>query len=470
MWAIIMSIITELEKYYRTVSQGQSHFSFLEHSQAFFSPPILPPGLVPLPEAALVTPLYFDVNAVRRDFPILKERINGRNLIWLDNAATTQKPQKVIERLVHFYEHENSNVHRGAHTLATRSTEAYEKARETVAKFLNAASPAEIIFVRGATEAINLVAHSFGKKCLQADDEILITWLEHHANIVPWQMLCAEIGAKLRVVPVDESGQVILDDYVKLLNEKTKIVAVTHVSNALGTITPLAEMIRLAHRHGAKVLVDGAQAVAHLPVDVQALDSDFYVFSGHKIFGPPGIGVLHAKEEILRDMHPYHGGGNMIREVTFEKTSYQPPPHRFEAGTGNIAGAAGLGAAIEYVYDLGLEHIQQYEHGLLEYATAALKEIPGLKIIGTAPQKTGVLSFTLAGLDAEQIGSALDQEGIAVRAGHHCAQPILKKYGLASSIRAAFALYNTREEIDTLAEALKHLANRGRTADYTILY
>ncbi|MDF9407677.1 cysteine desulfurase [Pelotomaculum isophthalicicum JI] len=466
--------ITDLDKYYQAAIQDEwQQFSFLENAGSILSSN--PTGSVnnnetlnnyPAPGvsiAPVIVPLadfsfeHFDVNAVRRDFPILSEKVNGKNLIWLDNAATTQKPKSVIDRLVYFYEHENSNVRRGAHTLAARSTDAYEGARDTVSKFLNAPSSSEIVFVRGTTEAINLVAQSFGKYNLQKDDEIIITWLEHHANIVPWQMLCSETGAKLCVVPVDETGQVLLNEYEKLLSSRTKIVAVTHVSNALGTIAPVAEMAQMAHRYGAKVLVDGAQAVSHLKVDVQALNSDFYVFSGHKVFGPPGIGVLYAKPEILHTMRPYHGGGNMIFDVTFEKTVYQDPPHRFEAGTGNIAGAVGLGAAIDYVNSLGMENIRRYEHNLLEYSMDALKRIPGLRLIGTAKEKTSVLSFVLEGFTTEEVGSALSQEGIAVRAGHHCAQPILRRFGQESTVRPSLAFYNTCEEIDLLVSALWNL-------------
>lgn len=399
----------------------------------------------------------FDVDAIRKDFPILSEQINGKNLVWLDNAATTQKPKSVIERLIYFYEHENSNVHRGAHTLAARSTDAYEGARAKISRFLNAYSDNEIVFVRGTTEAINLVAHSWGKYNLQQGDEIIITWLEHHANIVPWQMICSETGAKLRVVPVDETGQIILAEYEKCLGPKTKIVGITHVSNALGTVTPVAEMVHLAHKYGAKVLVDGAQAVSHLKVDVQALDCDFYVFSGHKIFGPPGVGVLYAKGEVLNAMRPYQGGGNMITDVTFEKTAYQAPPHRFEAGTGNIAGAIGLGAAIDYVNSVGLGNITRYEHNLLAYGMEALQQISGLRLIGTANQKTSVLSFALSGITTEAIGKALSDEGIAVRAGHHCAQPILRRFGLESVVRPSLAFYNTCGEIDMLVAVLRNL-------------
>lgn len=396
----------------------------------------------------------FDVHAVRRDFPILQERIHGRTLVWLDNAATTQKPQAVIDRLAEFYRRENSNVHRAAHELAARATDAYEAARDKVRCFLNAGSTSEIVFVRGSTEAINLVAQSWGRQHIGQDDEIVITWLEHHANIVPWQQLCAEKGARLRVVPVDDHGQVLLDEYQKLLSSRTKLVALSQVSNALGTITPAREMVEIAHRYGARVLVDGAQAVSHLRVDVQALDCDWYVFSGHKVFGPTGIGVLFGKEDLLNATQPWQGGGNMITDVTFEKTSYQAAPARFEAGTGNIADAVGLGAAIDYLDQIGMENVSRYEHDLLLYATRALSNIPGLRLIGTAPEKAGVLSFVLDGFRSEEIGSALDQEGIAVRSGHHCAQPILRRFGLESTVRASLALYNTCADIDALTAAL----------------
>jgi cysteine desulfurase/selenocysteine lyase len=401
----------------------------------------------------------FDVGAVRRDFPILQEKINGRQLVWLDNAATTHKPQSVIDRLSYFYTHENSNIHRAAHTLAARATDAYEAAREKVRRFLNASSSGEIIFVRGATEAINLVAQSWGKRNIQKDDEIVITWLEHHANIVPWQMLCAEKGAKLRVAPVDNSGQILLDEYEKLLNSRTRLVAFAHVSNALGTVTPVEEMIDAAHRHGAKVLVDGAQAVSHLRVDVQAYDCDFYVFSGHKVFAPTGIGVVYGKADVLESTPPWQGGGNMITDVTFEKTQYQTPPGRFEAGTGSIGDAVGLGAAIDYLERIGMVNVARHEHELLVYATEAMQRIPGLHLIGTAKEKASMLSFVLDGFRTEDVGTALNQEGIAVRAGHHCAQPILRRFGVESTVRPSLALYNTCEDVDAMVNAIWNLKN-----------
>jgi cysteine desulfurase/selenocysteine lyase len=403
----------------------------------------------------------FDVGSVRRDFPILRERVNGHPLIWLDNAATTQKPQSVIDRISYFYEHENSNIHRAAHELAARATDAYEDARGKVAHFLNASSSKEIVFVRGATEAINLVAQGWGRRHIGKDDEIVITWIEHHANIVPWQMLAAEKGARLRVAPVDDDGQVILDEFEKLLGPKTRLVSVTQVSNALGTITPARQMVQMAHRYGARVLLDGAQAVSHMPIDVQSLDCDFYVFSGHKVFAPTGIGVLYGKPDALAEMPPWQGGGNMIVDVTFEKTIYQPPPSRFEAGTGNIADAVGLGAAIDYLDRIGMANVARYEHELLVYATKALLTVPGLRILGTAKEKAGVMSFVLDGFKTEEVGAALNREGIAVRSGHHCAQPTLRRFGVETTVRPSLALYNNYEEIDTLIAALFRLKRMG---------
>ncbi len=401
-----------------------------------------------------IAPRPFDPRAIRRDFPILDEQVHGKPLIWLDNAATTQKPWAVIDRLSSFYQHENSNIHRAAHALAARATDAYEAAREKTRRFLGAASTNEIVFVRGATEGINLVAQSWGRRNVGEGDEILITWLEHHANIVPWQQLAAEKGARLRVAPVDDSGQVILEEYDRLLNSRTRIVSFTQVSNALGTVTPAREMVAMAHRHGARVLVDGAQAVSHMRVDVRDLDCDFYVFSGHKVFAPTGIGVVYGKEDVLNAMPPWQGGGNMIADVTFEKTIYHPAPFRFEAGTGNIADAAGLGAAFDYLERIGMDNICRYEHELLVYATQGLLSVPGLSLIGTAKEKAGVLSFVLDGFRSEEVGQALDQEGIAVRSGHHCAQPILRRFGQESTVRPSLALYNTCEDIDALIAAL----------------
>ncbi|WP_276485679.1 family 2A encapsulin nanocompartment cargo protein cysteine desulfurase [Paraflavitalea pollutisoli] len=402
-------------------------------------------------------PWGFDVNTVKKDFPILAERVNGRPLVWLDNAATTQKPKQVIDRISYFYQHENSNIHRAAHELAARATDAYESARKKVQTYINAGSPNEIVFVRGTTEGINLVAKSWGEQYLQAGDEIIVTHLEHHANIVPWQQLAAKKGLKLRVVPVDEDGQVLLEEYTKLLNSKTKLVAFTQVSNALGTITPAKAIIDLAHQAGAKVLLDGAQSVSHLRTDVQGLNPDWFVFSGHKVFGPTGIGVVYGKEVLLNATDPWQRGGNMIKDVTFEHTQYHNAPGRFEAGTGNIADAVGLGAAIDYVSKLGIDNIALYEHYLLEYATRLLQQVPGLRLIGTAKEKASVLSFTLQGYTNDQVGQALNQEGIAVRTGHHCAQPILRRFGLESTVRPSLAFYNTCADVDLLVKTLHRL-------------
>jgi cysteine desulfurase/selenocysteine lyase len=437
-------------------------FAFLDEIRQLAPAGTLPAAEPPRISSAVLPGLGissgpFDVQAIRRDFPILQERVHGKPLIWLDNAATTQKPQSVIDRLSDFYSHENSNIHRAAHELAARATDAYEATREKVRRFINAGTVKEIIFVRGTTEAINLVAQSWGRQNIQKDDEIVITWLEHHANIVPWQMLCAEKGARLRVAPVDNTGQVILDEYQKLLGPRTRLVSFAQVSNALGTVTPAQEMIEMAHRYGAKVLLDGAQAVSHMRTDVQLFDCDFYVFSGHKMFGPTGIGVVYGKLDILENTQPWHGGGNMIQDVTFEKTTYQPPPGRFEAGTGNIADAVGLGAAIDYIDRIGMHNISRYEHDLLVYATESLQRIPGLRLIGTAKEKAGVLSFVLDGFRTEDVGTALNRQGIAVRAGHHCAQPILRRFGVESTVRPSLALYNTCEEIDALVAAIWNL-------------
>jgi len=418
------------------------------------------PDLAPAELGVAKRPL--DPRLIRQDFPILQERVNGRPLIWLDNAATTQKPNAVIDRLSYFYRHENSNIHRAAHTLAARATDAYESAREKTRRFLNASSTREIVFVRGTTEGINLIAQAWGRRNVQKDDEVVITWLEHHANIVPWQQLCAAKGARLRVAPVNDRGEVILEEYEKLLSPRTRIVSFSQVSNALGTITPAREMVEMAHRHGARVVVDGAQAVSHMRVDVQALDCDFYVFSGHKIFAPTGIGAVYGKLEVLDTMPPWHGGGNMIVDVTFEKTTYNVPPARFEAGTGNIADAVGLGAALDYVEQVGMESISAYEHELLTYATAGLLTVPGLRLIGTAREKASVMSFVLDDVRTEDVGAALSQEGIAVRAGHHCAQPILRRMGVEATVRPSLAFYNTYDEIDTLVATLLRIqAGRG---------
>ncbi|RKR11782.1 cysteine desulfurase/selenocysteine lyase [Flavobacterium sp. 90] len=399
----------------------------------------------------------FNAELIKKDFPILRETVNGKPLVWFDNAATTQKPQSVIDRIAYFYEHENSNIHRAAHELAARASDAYEAAREKVKTFLNATSVNEIVFVRGATEGINLVAQSWGDHNLVAGDEIIVSNLEHHANIVPWKRLADKKGLKLRVIPVDDDGQILLDEYAKLLNPKTRLVAFTQVSNALGTVTPAKKIVEMAHSAGAKVLIDGAQSVSHMKVDVQDLNPDWLVFSGHKLFGPTGIGALYGKEDLLNEMEPYQAGGNMIQDVTFEEIKYHKAPNRFEAGTGNIADAIGLGAAIDYVTKLGIDAIGQYEHYLLEYATKLLKEIPGVRLIGTAKDKASVLSFNLQGYSNDQVGQALNKEGVAVRTGHHCAQPILRRMGVETTVRPSLAFYNTTQDVDTFIKTLWEL-------------
>jgi len=398
----------------------------------------------------------FDVDAVRRDFPILAERVHGHPLAWLDNAATTQKPQAVIDALAHFYAHDNSNIHRAAHALAARATEGYESARRTVQEFLGASRPEEVIFVRGCTEGINLVANVLGST-FRPGDEIVLPELEHHANIVPWQMVAERTGAVIRVVPIDDRGDVILEAYERLLGPRTRIVAMSHASNSLGTILPVEVMTGMAKAHGAMVLVDGAQSVSHFPVDVRRIGCDFYVFSGHKIFGPTGIGAVYATTAVQEALPPWQGGGNMIRDVTFARTTYSDPPAKFEAGTPNIADAIGLAAALDYVTSLGRERIAAYEHMLLEHATAALATVPGLRLIGTSSAKVGVLSFVVDGRDPLEIGRALDRAGIAVRAGHHCAQPSLRHFGLEATVRPSLAFYNTTAEIDRLTEILHRL-------------
>jgi len=398
-----------------------------------------------------------DVPAIRRDFPILNQRIHGKPLAWFDNAATTQKPQSVIDAISRFYANDNSNIHRGAHTLAARATDAFEQARQKVQTFLGASSSKEIIFVRGTTEGINLIAKTYGRKFLQPGDEIVLSTLEHHANIVPWQMVAKETGAVIRVIPVTDRGEIMMEQYQSLLGSRTKIVSLAHASNALGTLLPVHEMTQMAKRYNARVLIDGAQSVAHVPVNMQQLGADFYVFSGHKIFGPTGIGAVYAKEEVQEIMPPWQGGGNMIKNVTFEETTYSPPPAKFEAGTPNIADAVGLGAALDYVNRLGLPNIGKYEHQLLEYATEQLSRIDGVRLIGTAREKVGVLSFVLPERRTEDVGRALDQEGIAVRAGHHCAQPSLRRYGVEQTVRPSFSFYNTFEEIDRLADAVRRI-------------
>ena len=422
-----------------------------------FTVPLTFDAPAPAPTPSPVPTESIDPLGVRGEFPILSERVHGHRLVWLDNAATTQKPRAVIDRLTQFHSHENSNIHRAAHTLAARATDAYEGARESVRRFLNAPSAEDVIFVRGATEGINLVAEAWGRSQLKPGDEIVITWLEHHANIVPWQRVAQATGAKLRVAPVDDRGQIVLEAYERLLGPRTRLVSLTQVSNALGTITPSRLMIDLAHRHGALVLLDGAQAVSHMPVDVQGLDCDFFVFSGHKVYGPTGIGAVYGRREILATLPPWQSGGNMIQDVTFEHTVYQKPPARFEAGTGNIADAVGLGTALDWLSNLGLPRVAGHEHDLIVYGTQQLDTIPGLHHVGTATEKAGVLSFVIDGHDTHEIGSFLDRRGIAVRGGHHCAQPILRRLGHESTVRASFGVYNGRDDVDALVDALRAL-------------
>ena len=396
----------------------------------------------------------FDVARIREDFPILKQRINDKPLVYLDNAATGQKPQAVIDALVNYYTCENSNVHRGVHTLSQRATDAYEGARSKVRQFLNAADDREIIFVRGTTEAINLVAQTYGRENIGPGDEIIISAMEHHSNIVPWQILGQETGAVLKVVPINDDGELLLDEYEKLLSPRTKLVSIVHQSNALGTINPVEQIVELAHRRGVPVLLDGAQSVAHVPVDVSRVGCDFYVFSGHKLYGPTGIGVLYGKAELLEAMPPYQGGGEMIRSVTFEKTLYNTIPNKFEAGTQNIAGSVGLGAAIDYVANLGMDNIAAYEQELLTYGTRRLAEIGPLRLIGTARHKGSVLSFVMENAHPHDVGTILDAEGIAVRTGHHCAQPLMDRFEVSATVRASLAFYNTKEEIDALVHGI----------------
>ena len=396
----------------------------------------------------------FDVEKIREDFPILHQEVNGKPLVYLDNAATSQKPKSVIDSIEKYYRGYNSNIHRGVHTLSENATEAYESARIKVRDFIHANSTKEIVFVRGATEAINLVAQSFGRNTLGSEDEIIITELEHHANIVPWQLLSQQTGAKLKYVPINDNGELVESEYKKLLNEKTRIVAVGHISNALGTINPIENMINLAHEYGAKVLIDGAQATSHTSVDVKKLDCDFYVFSGHKLFGPTGIGVLYGKEDLLEKMPPYQGGGDMIKMVTMKETQYNELPHKFEAGTPNISGVIGLGAAIDYVNKIGLENIGNHEKQLLDYTNQMASEITGLKFIGTAKNKTSILSFTLDGIHPHDVGTILNNEGIAIRTGHHCAMPVMEYFQIPATSRASFSFYNTHAEVDVLIEGI----------------
>ena len=408
--------------------------------------------LAALRHVASAPPL--DVARLRRDFPILCQRVHGKPLVYLDNAATSQKPQCVIDCEARYYAELNANIHRGVHTLSQRATEGYEAARDAVRRFINAARREEIVFVRGTTEAINLVAASYGQR-FQAGDEILVTEMEHHSNIVPWQLACEHTGALLQVAPIDDAGELMLEEFERLLGPRTKIVALTHLSNALGTINPVQRVIELAHARGIPVLVDGAQAVAHLEVDVQALDCDFYAFSGHKLYGPTGVGVLYGKQALLEAMPPYQGGGDMIRQVTFRKTTYNDLPYKFEAGTPNVAGVVALGAAIEYVSGVGLEAIAAHERELLTYATAQACATPGLRHIGTAKHKASILSFVLDSVHPHDVGTILDYEGVAVRTGHHCAMPVMERYGVPATVRASFAAYNTHEEVDTLFGAVR---------------
>jgi len=398
--------------------------------------------------------MAFDVKKVRGDFPILKQQVNGHPLVYLDNGATSQKPQSVIDAIVNYYTTTNSNVHRGVHTMSQQATDGYEGARSKVRQFINAGKDEEIIFTRNTTEGINLVAHSYGRQNIGPGDDIIVSNMEHHSNIVPWQMLCEEKGANLRVVPIDDSGELIMEEYEKMLSPRTKLVSITHVSNALGTILPAAQIVAMAHAHGAPVLLDGAQAVPHMPVDMKELDCDFYVFSGHKLYAPTGIGIFYGKEEYLNAMPPFLGGGEMIKSVTFEKTIYNDLPYKFEGGTPDIAGAIGLGAAIDYVNALGFDQITAHEEELLKYGTDALSSIDGLRIVGTAAHKAGILSFIMDKAHPHDIGTILDEQGIAVRTGHHCAQPVMQRFQIPATARASLAFYNTKEDIDALVKGI----------------
>jgi cysteine desulfurase/selenocysteine lyase len=411
---------------------------------------------IPATAPAANTPA-FDLESVRADFPILARKVHGQRLVFLDSAASAQKPRAVIDAVRHCYEAEYANVHRGVYWLSARATQGYEGAREKVARFLNARDSAEIIFTRNATAAINLVANSFGSAFLRAGDEVVISWLEHHSNIVPWQLLRDRLGIVLRVVPINDAGEFLLDDYERLLSSRTKLVAVTHTSNALGTITPVDEIIRLAHARGARVLIDGSQAAPHRQIDVQALDCDFFVFTGHKVYGPSGIGVLYGKAGLLRSMPPFEGGGDMIRTVSFEKTEYADIPNRFEAGTPPIAEAIGLAAAIDYVTALGLDRVEAHEQAVLTYATERLADVPGLRIVGTARKKASIVSFTLEKAHPHDVGTILDRSGVAVRAGHHCAQPLMERFGITGTARASFGLYNGFDDVDALVDGLRRV-------------
>jgi cysteine desulfurase / selenocysteine lyase len=399
----------------------------------------------------------FDVRRVREDFPILKQKVHGKPLVYFDNAATSQKPLAVIQAEERFYRSDNSNIHRGVHELSQRATKAYEDVRVKVQEFINAREAREIIFVRGTTEAINLVAGSWGRKTLQTGDEVVISAMEHHSNIVPWQLLREEKGIVLRVAPINERGELLWEEFEQLLGPRTRLVSVTHVSNVLGTINPVKEIVRAAHRRNIPVLIDGAQAAPHIKIDVQEIDCDLYAFSGHKLFGPTGVGALYGKAKTLESMPPYQGGGDMISSVTFAKTLFNVIPYKFEAGTPNIAAGIGLGAAIDYVNQLGLDRVATYEHELLEYATGKLSALPGVRLIGTAREKASVISFVVEGVHAHDVGTVLDQEGIAIRTGHHCAQPLMERFGIPATARASFAFYNTKEEVDALAEAINRV-------------
>jgi cysteine desulfurase/selenocysteine lyase len=396
----------------------------------------------------------FDVERVRRDFAILHQKVNGKPLVYLDNAATSQKPESVLRTIDKYYREYNSNIHRGVHYLSERATQAYEQGRAAAQRFINAGDPSEVIFVRGTTEAINLVAQTYGRRHVGAGDEIIISAMEHHSGIVPWQMVCEEKGAKLRVIPINDQGELLLEEYEKLLGPRTKFVSVVHVSNVLGTINPVRQIIELAHRRGVPVLLDGAQAAPHVKVDVRALDVDFYAFSSHKLYGPTGVGVLYGKSKLLEDMPPYQGGGDMISSVTFEKTIYNKLPHKFEAGTPNIAGGIGLGAAIQYLNQFDWEQVESHERDVLAYATERISAFPGVRLIGTAREKTAVLSFVIEGIHPHDVGTVLDQEGIAIRTGHHCAQPLMQRFGIPATARASFGLYNTRADVDALVAGL----------------
>jgi cysteine desulfurase/selenocysteine lyase len=452
-------------------SAGHSHFELpvsdvIQSGSQFYFLKAVDSADVPkdvgFPSANSASPLAgFDLEGVRRDFPALHQRVNGHPLIWLDNAATTHKPQSVLDATSAFYGRDNSNIHRAAHTLAGRSTDLFESGREKVRQFLGAGDAKEIVFVRGTTEAINLVAQSYGRQNIGEGDEIILSVLEHHANIVPWQLLAQQTGAKIRVIPANDRGELILEEVPKLFNSRTKIVSITQVSNALGTINPVQEIIAIAHSHGVPVLVDGAQSTPHIPINVRAMDADFFVFSGHKVFGPTGIGALYGKSHLLESMPPWQGGGHMIRDVAFDKTVYNNAPEKFEAGTPDIAGVVGLGAAIDYLFSVGIPAIAAYEHSLLEYATAALASIPGIRPIGTAHHKASVLGFVIPGIDNARIARHLDQQGIAVRAGHHCAMPALRHFGVETTVRPSLAFYNTPAEVDALVEGLHQIARRG---------